>query len=656
MALPYPDENTPPLRGVYYPTEKDRASANWTKFFAFAGVPDYPTFAAKAEAEPDWFWTKLIAFLDIRFDTPFTQVRDMSPGIEHARWCVGGRMNMTVSLLDRHVAAGRGAHEAILWESEDGRTRRLTYAGLLQQTEELAAGLAAKGIGAGDVIGLFMPMIPETAVAFLAIARLGAIVLPLFSGFGENALATRLNDSGAVAVITAEETVRRGKISPMKATLDIALAQAPSVRHVVVAPTRKAVAMTAGRDMWWDAAIAPGASFPAVIVDADHPMMVIYTSGTTGKPKGAIHTHCGFTVKTGEDYILCYDFKPSERWAWMTDIGWLVGPIQIVATLLTGATLLLAEGGPDYPQPGRLWRMIEDYKLTMVGVSPTTVRVMRTHGDGEATRYDTSSLRAILSTGEPWDEATWIWLYENVLRQRGPIMNNIGGTEMGAILGTNVLYPHRPTSFFGPVPGTGADIVDDAGNSTAPGEVGELVMREACIGTTRGLWQDEERYIDGYWTRFPGIWTHGDWASRDKDGLWYVHGRSDDTIKLAGKRTGPSEIEALLLATGKVKDAAAVAIDDPIKGSAVVCAVVAAPDAPGEVELTPLLSSAITKGLGGPYKPRSILYVSDLPRTRNGKVMRRVIRSVLTGKPAGDVSSLINPEAVDELQAFVGKV
>lgn len=636
-------------RATWHPTEAHRREANWTRFLAYAGLPDYPALEARVATEPDWFWEKLIAFLDVRFETPFTAVRDLSGGIAHARWCVGGRMNVTETLLDRHLATGRGGHPALLYEAEDGATRSLTYAELARQADALALGLVRDGIRPGDVVGLFMPMVPEAVVAFLAIVRAGGVVLPLFSGFGAAALASRMSDADAVAVIAAEATVRRGRPVAMKSALDAALADVPTVRRVVVLPAGGTAPMLAGRDRWWDEVAVPGGAAAPVIVDAEHPMMVIYTSGTTGKPKGTVHTHCGFAVKTGEDYLLAFDLKPADRWLWMSDMGWLVGPIQIVATLMAGATLLLAEGGPDYPQPGRLWRMVQDHKLTLLGISPTIARLMKSHGAAEAQAYDLSTLRAIASTGEPWDLASWAWMMEHVLKGRGPLMNNVGGTEMGGILATNILYPIKPTSFFGPIPGTGADIALEDGASAPAGEVGELVMRAPCIGTTRGLWRDQERYIENYWSRHEGVWTHGDWASRDGDGYWFIHGRSDDTIKLAGKRTGPAEIEALLLSTGKVTDAAAVGVPDPVKGSAVVCAVVPAEGVVADEELAALLSRAVTSGLGGPFKPQRMIFVTDLPRTRNLKVMRRVIRAVLTGQPPGDVTALINPETVDEL-------
>lgn len=637
-------------RATWYPTDESRRKTNWAAFIAYTGLPDYPALEQKASEDPAWFWDAIIRFFDIRFQTPYHTLLERTGDVARPRWCIGGRMNMTETLLDRHLQAGRGTHPALLWEGEDGSQRALSYAEAAAAVSNLARGLVADGLKPGDVVGLFMPMVPETAIAFMAIVRAGGVVLPLFSGFGANAIASRLQDAEATMVIAAEATMRRGKVSPMKAALDEALHDVTSVHRVIVFPMTRTADMLAGRDLWWDEIAKPGPEFPAVIVGADDPMMVIYTSGTTGKPKGTVHTHCGFTAKTALDYFLCFDIKPEDRWIWMSDIGWLIGPLQIVATFITGATLAMAEGGPDYPDNGRLWRLVQDHRLTLLGLSPTIARLMKSYGAEEAAKHDLSSLRGVVSTGEPWDLSSWAWLYEDVLGKRIPIMNNIGGTELGAILVTNLLYPIKPKSFHGSAPGTGADIVDDEGRSVGNGEVGELVVRAPSIGTTRGLWNGDPRFAD-YWSRFPGIWTHGDFASRDADGDWFIHGRSDDTIKIAGKRTGPAEIEALLLATGLVKDAAAVGVPDEIKGSAIVCAVVPRPGQAVDATLETAMSRAITAGLGAPFKPRRLIFVSDLPRTRNLKVMRRVIRAILTGGSPGDLTALVNPESVEELRA-----
>jgi acetyl-CoA synthetase len=642
---------------AWYPSDAFKRASNWSAFIAAEGLADYAALESKAANDPDWFWDALVRFLGVQFIKRYTRVLDQSKGIEWPQWCVDATGNMTLSLIDRHLAADRGDHDAIVGECEDGSIRRLTYRELATEVNRLASGLAAIGLKSGDAVGVHLPMIPEVAIAFLALARLGCIVLPLFSGFGATAITTRLNEAEAVAVITADGSLRRGKPVEMKRVVDEAIKDVPTLRHVVVARRLgNDVPMQAGRDTWWSDVTARGRDdFAAVELPAEHPLMIVYTSGTTGRPKGTVHTHCGVTVKTGEDFILCFDLKPTDRLLWMTDFGWLVGPLQVTAALLAGATCILVEGTPDYPESGRLWHLVQDHKISFLGCGPTLARMMMRYGNLDVSKYDLSSLRVVASTGEPWDPDSWIWVYENALRRRGPLMNYSGGTELGGIVATNVLFPIKPASFSGPIPGTGADIVDAEGNSVGAGTVGELVMRQACIGTTRGLWRDPQRYIENYWSRFPGMWMHGDWASRDADGSWFIHGRSDDTIKIAGKRTGPAEIESLLLATHRVSDAAAVAVPDPIKGSAVVCTVIAAPDeTPGD-DLASILSNAVVSGLGGSFRPKQVLFVRDLPRTRNMKTMRRVIRAVLLDEKPGDLSALVNPEAVDELQWIVAK-
>jgi len=653
MSAPSPRPD--PAAIAWRPDAAFVEAANWTAFIRDMGEADYAGLAARAEADPAWFWDGLIRFLDIRFRRPFDRVLDAGDGPEWVKWCVGGRMNMSETLIERNLEQGRGDRPAIVWEGEDGTVRTVTYAALADEAARAAAGLAALGLRPGDPVGLYMPMVPEAVTAFLALARLGCIVLPLFSGFGAEALAVRMQDSGAVACITVDGCMRRGRVVAMKSVVDEAAAGLPALRHVVTVHRLGAKALPseerAGRDVAWESLVARAAEdTQAVELDAEAPLMIVYTSGTTGKPKGTVHTHCGFLTKTGEDFALCFDLKPDDRLLWMTDIGWLVGPIQITAALMRGATLVLAEGTPDYPEPGRLWRLVQDHRVTFLGVGSTIARLLMRHGRDTVSRYDLSSLRVAASTGEPWDHDSWRWIFDCVLGGSRPLMNYSGGTEMGGLLATNPLFPIKPASFNGPIPGTNADIVDDAGRPVGPGEVGELVMRGPCIGLTKGLLHDPGRYIENYWSRFPGMWVHGDWASRDADGYWYVHGRSDDTIKLAGKRTGPAEIESLALSTGLVSDAAAVAVPDPVKGSAVVLVAVPSPGV-AEDAAAAAAREAIAQGFGRAFRPERVLCVPDLPKTRNMKTMRRVIRAVLTGEAQGDLSALVNPEAVEAIRA-----
>ncbi|MBM3557576.1 MAG: AMP-binding protein, partial [Alphaproteobacteria bacterium] len=610
---------------AWRPTEAFRKATNWQSLFQAENLPDYTRLAAKADADPEWFWDAVIKWLGFRMVKPWTRLLDLSEGLAFPKWCAGATTNMTLSCLEKNLEAGRGAKTAIVWEGEDGLRRAWTYSELATEVGRVAAGLRAIGVRKGDAVGLYLPMTPEAAAAVLAVARIGAVLVPLFSGFGAEAIATRLKDAEAVAVITADGCWRRGKKVDMKATMDEALEHLPSVRHVLVVPRFDGkVALKPGRDrLLADVAAAGQGLTGAEIVDAEAPLLLVYTSGTTGKPKGTVHTHVGFTVKTGLDFLICFDLKESDRLIWMTDLGWLVGPIQIIACCLAGATLVMAEGAPDFPENDRIWRLIEQEKVTFLGIGPTLARVLMRYGDEPVTKHDLSSLRIAASTGEPWDGASWNWVFDKVLGGKRPLMNYSGGTEMGGLVATNLLFPIKPASFFGPIPGTGADIVDETGQPVPPGVMGELVMTKPCIGTTRGLWRDRERYLESYWSRIPGIWVHGDWAMREADGTWIIHGRSDDTIKIGGKRTGPAEIEAILLATGKVSDAAVVGIPDATTGLAVACAVVAAPGEKPGPALLDALSAAVVTGMGPPFRPKRILVAGDLPKTRNMKTMRR---------------------------------
>lgn len=641
-------------RFVWEPDEEVARGSNLRAFLDDHGLADYAALSARAKDDPDWFWNAVIRHHDIRFDEPYERVMDLSQGKQWPRWCVGGKTNLATNCLDRQLDLGRGDTLAIIWEGEDGTVRRWTYAELAHETARFANALRGLGLGKGDIVALYMPMVPEVAAAFLAIAQIGGIVLPLFSGFGPAAIANRLNEAGAVAVVTADGTLRRGATVEMKAALDKALEQVSTVRHVVVLDRLEIdISRTAGRDHDWRALADAASPEPRTeIVDAEEPLMLIYTSGTTGQPKGTVHTHCGAMVKNALDLGLLLDIKPGDRILWMSDMGWLVGPKTVIGAALLGATLILAEGTPDYPDTGRLWRLGAEQGATVLGLAPTVARSFMRHDASVVEDHDLSALRILVSTGELWDPESWLWLFNRVGKGKRPILNYAGGTEIGgAILIGTVLHPLKPCSFGGPVPGTGAAVVDEVGNPVPPGGKGELVMYDTSIGLSRGLWKDRERYLEAYWGKFGDRWVQGDVASVDEDGLWYLHGRGDDTIKVAGKRTGPGEIEQLLLATGLVSEAAAVGVPDPIKGEAIVCACIRGRESAPDGDMAKTLSDAVADGLGAPFRPREVRFVDDLPKTRNAKIMRRVVKAIYTGDDPGDISALANPETLDRLAA-----
>jgi len=636
---------------VWTPSAEVCGSSNLAAFLRLHGLQDYDSLLERSHKSPEWFWNAILSGL--WFSKPYEKVFDDSKGAAFTRWCLGGKTNVVANCLDKHRGTPIWEKDLLVWEGEEGEVERYSYGQMDAAVSRLAEGMRRLGIRPGEVVALYLPNVPEAFVAFYAIAKIGAVVLPMFSGFGPDALADRLRRSGAVAIITADANRRRGSLVPMKACVDQAVATIPELRNVITVVRHGGnTVKTSERDVDYLKLIEtmPDEAITEVM-DASDPMMVMYTSGTTGRPKGTVHTHCGFAAKMALDLGLLLDFKSSDRMLWISDMGWLVGPIAAVATGLHGATYVMVEGGPDYPDPGRMWRLIATHKISFLGVAPTTIRTLMKVGREAIGRYDLSSIRIAVSTGEVWTQDAWTWTFDHVCRRKAPILNWSGGTEVGGgILVGTVLHPMKPCAFTAAIPGMHADIVNDQGDSVGRGQVGELVLRGPSIGLSRGLWNDEERYLDSYWNHIPGMWRQGDWATIDKDGFWFLLGRSDDTLKIAGKRTGPAEIENCLASTGMVVEAAVVGIPDPVKGQAIWCVVTLLAGIVADRAAEKALSDSVVGKLGVPYRPQAIVFAPDLPKTRNMKIMRRVVRAACTGENAGDLSSLVNPEAVEAIR------
>lgn len=635
---------------VWEPRQEWIANSNLSRFMSKHGIGSYDELLARSTNDIAWFWDAVIQDLDVRFYKPYTEVVDLSGGPMFPKWCVGGEMNIVHNLLDKWQEGPVKDLAALRWEGEEGDVRILSYGVLNREVCRCANALKSLGIGRGDVVGLFMPMTPELVIAFLAVIKIGGVVLPLFSGYGPGAVATRLNDAGARALFTSNAFFRRGHTVSMKPVADVALANVPSVRHVIVhrrVQQDDEAPWTPGRDHWWDELMADQPdTAETVVTSAEDVLMLIYTSGTTGTPKGAVHTHCGFPVKAAQDMYHPMDLRPGEVLYWMTDMGWMMGPWLVFGTLLIGATMVLYDGAPDYPDPGRVWKIVADHGVTHLGVSPTLIRALMGYGTEPVRRHDLSSLRAAGSTGSPWDPESWLWLFRNVLGGEKPILNYSGGTEIsGGILCGNFFKPMKPCSFSGPVPGMDADVVDDRGLSIR-GAVGELVIRRPWIGMTRGFFRDPDRYVDTYWRRFEGMWVHGDFAAVDEDGLWYILGRSDDTINVGGKRIGPAEVESILCAHPDVVEAAVVGVPHDVKGQDIAAFVVLQTGTKGDEKLRNELMKLVINELGRALKPGAIRFVTMLPKTRNAKVMRRIIRAAYLGEDVGDTSSLEDPVAI----------
>jgi acetyl-CoA synthetase len=640
---------------VWRPTPDLIAQSRLKQFMDQHGIASFEELMQRSTTDLDWFWNAVLYFLDIQFYEPYSQVIDLSKGVEWPAWCVGGVLNIVHNCLDKRIGTPAEDKIALIYESEAGATRTYTYAQLYREVNKTANALRELGLGKGDAIGLFMPMIPEIVIALLAIAKIGGIILPLFSGYGEVAILSRLADADAKALFTADGFHRRGQAVRMKDIADAAAAQVPTLKHVIVVQHLAAdVSMFAARDHWWHELIAPQSDQASTEhTAAEDPLMIIYTSGTTGQPKGALHTHCGFPIKAAQDMAHGLDLHDDEVLYWLTDMGWMMGPWLVFGTLLLGAAMVIYAGAPDYPQPDRMWALVERHRVTTLGISPTLVRALIRYGDDPIKKHDLTSLRKFASTGEPWNPDPWLWLFNTVGGGQLPIINYSGGTEIsGGIVMGNVLLPLKPCAFSAPLPGMAADVVDDAGQSVR-NQVGELVIRQPWIGMTRGFWRNADRYLETYWSRFPHVWVHGDWAAIDEDGLWYILGRSDDTIKVAGKRLGPAEVESILVAHSSVSEAAAIGVPDELKGQSVVCFCVLKPNVQASGELRETLKDLVADELGKPLKPDEIKFVKDLPKTRNAKVMRRIIRAAYLGQDPGDTSSLENPQAVEEIRHAV---
>jgi len=644
------------VEAIWRPSEEVREASNAMRLARRLGFDDYWELVRFSAEEPERFWPAAIEDMGLEFARPWDAVVNESRGPEWATWFVGGRLNLAWNCVHRWARGARADTEAAVWQSEDDSRRALTYRELSEAVTRLAEGLVALGVEPGDRVAIFLPMSPEVAVASHACAHIGAIQVPIFSGFAAPAIAARLRHAEAKVVITADGSLRRGREVRMKELVDEALAESPSVEHVVVWRRlgRDDVPMRRERDVFWEEAVAGSTGeLEPLEVDSEHAYLLTYTSGTTGLPKGVLHVQGGFLVSITREVAYQADAQPGDVIHFVTDMGWIMGPWEVVGGMALGCTIVFAEGAPDYPAADRLWGLVERERVSILGLSPTLVRALIPHGAELVERHDLSSLRILVTTGEPWNPEPYRWLFEHVGGGRCPIINCSGGTEVGAcFLSPSPAVPIKACSLGGPALGMAMDVVDSEGRPLR-GEVGELVCRRPFPGMTRGFWGDPERYLDTYWRRLPGIWVHGDWASVDEDGSWFLHGRSDDTLNIAGKRLGPAELESAVVAHPSVAEAAAVGVPHEVKGEVawVFCALV--PGVSPSRELAGELRALAAGELGKAFAPERVLFVSALPKTRSAKIVRRAVRAKALGTDPGDLSSLENPETLEEIARAV---
>ncbi|WP_308467572.1 acetate--CoA ligase [Rathayibacter soli] len=600
------------------------------------------------------FWDKQAERLD--WAQHWDQTLDWS-NPPFAKWFVGGKLNAAYNCLDRHVANGLGDRVAYYFEGDRGDSRVITYKELLDMVCQAANALVSLGVKTGDRVAIYMPMIPETVVAMLACARLGAPHTVVFGGFSAEALRSRIEDCQARIVITADGAFRKGTSSPLKPAVDQAIADGADVDTVlVVKRTGDEVAWVDGRDLWWhDVVDAASKTHEAEFFDAEHPLYVMYTSGTTGKPKGILHTTGGYMVGTAYTQWAVFDLKPETDVYWTAaDIGWVTGHSYIVyGPLANGTTSVLYEGTPDSPHQGRWWEIIDKYKVTQLYCAPTAIRTLMKWGSQIPEKYDLSSLKLIGSVGEPINPEAYIWYRHFVGHDKTPVVDTWWQTENGMILVSPLpgVTAGKPGAAMRALPGVVMDIVDEEGESVPNGEGGYIVATEPWPSMLRTIWGDDQRYIDTYWSRFPGKYFAGDGAKRDEDGDFWLLGRVDDVMNVSGHRLSTTEIESALVSNEKVAEAAVVGASDPMTGQAIVAFVILRSEAgDGGENVVAELREHVATQIGKIARPRQIMVVAELPKTRSGKIMRRLLRDVAEDRPVGDVTTLADSTVMDAIK------
>lgn len=610
------------------------------------GFADLGEFLRFSRENPERFWDCMAREAGIEWFEPYTEVLDTSRGVEWSQWFLNGRVNIAWNCLDRHARGEAAQSSALIWEGEDGSTRTLTYAELYESVNRLAHAMRALGLEQGDRVAVCMPMVPEVVVILYACLKLGFIVVPIFGGFGAGAIATRLEDSGARILFTADQLQRRGKLVPLKDKIDQALRKTTALEHVIVFPYKGAdVHWVEDQDIWWDDLIRDrSAACDSLPLESETEAFILYTSGTTGKPKGTVHTHAGCLVQMTKEIYLNFDHQPEDRFFWLSDIGWMMGPWSLIGNHNFGGTIFIYDGAPDHPTADRLWQMIERHRITTLGISPTAIRLLMRSSSPQQYRMD--SLRLLGSTGEPWDDTSYLWYFENIGKRRCPVINISGGTEIvGAFLCVLPIQPLKPCTLGGPAPGVATEVVDEEGRPVR-GAKGYLVCTGPVPSMTRGIWGDPKRYLETYWSRWPGVWNHGDWASVDEDGHWFLHGRADESMNVSGRKVGPAEVEDALLEHPAVAEAAVIGVPDELRGESIVAFVVLKMGVQNTDDLQELIAAHLVETLGPMFRPRAVCIVPELPKTQSGKIVRRLIRQKYLGEALGDLSTVDNPAAL----------
>ncbi len=623
-------------------------------FAAQANVRDASIYQV-AHDDPEGFWASAANRLD--WYERWGQVLEWNA--PWAKWFVGGKLNACYNCVDRHVKTARRNKAALIWEGEPGDTRVLTYQDMYREVNRFAAVLLDLGVQKGDRVAFYMPMIPELAIGMLACARIGATHMVVFGGFSAEALSGRINDSQAKVVVTADGGWRRGGVIPLKDTTDTALADCPTIEHVLVVrrvgPEVRQVNMQEGRDIWLHDALksATRKYVDPEQLDSEHPLYIMYTSGTTGKPKGQLHTTAGYLVGTSLSHEWIFDLKEDDVYWCTADIGWVTGHSYIVyGPLSNGATVVMYEGSPDFPDKDRYWDLIEKYRVSILYTAPTSIRTFMRWGEQFPAMHDLSSLRVMGTVGEPINPEAWIWYHENIGYGKCPIVDTWWQTETGEILITPLpgIVATKPGSATRPFPGIEADILDEDGNSVPSNTGGNLVLRRPWPAMSRTIWGDPDRYKATYWSKYPGIYLTGDGARRDDDGYYWLLGRVDDVLNVSGHRIGTMEVESALVSHPAVAEAAVIGVSDPITGQAIVAFVTPRSGQQPSDALAAELKEHVVQAIGALARPKRIYFTVELPKTRSAKIMRRLLRDIAEGRVLGDTTTLLDPGIVAQIK------
>ncbi len=643
---------------IWRPPNDVVQNANVTAFMEKLQIKTYQDLVRASTSDIKWFWGNLPNWLNIEWFKEPREVYDSSNGVEWTKWYIGGKINVSYNVLDRPVKSfNLGNKTAMIWVGEDGKEVSVTYSEMLDQVNRMSNLLVELGVRKGDVVAIYAPISVEASIAMLAAMRVGAVAAPIFSGYAPDAVAERLKLGESKVLVTMDGYYRKGKKIALKPNADEAVRLSGLRPHVIVIRRLGIdVPWNDETDLWFDREVqSKRPHFEPEEVDAEDPAILMFTSGTTGKPKGAVISHAGMLLQPTKEHYFNLDLKPGwERgrdilW-WITDLGWMMGPWMIVGSQALGDTNLSIEGALDYPAKDRVWSIIEKYRVTHLGFAATAARLLKSLGKEAYESHDVSSIRAFGNTGEPIDEDTWMWVVRDLGEEKRPLINLSGGTEiMGCFVLPSPVVPLKPTTLWGPGLGMDVDVFDDNGMPVR-GRPGYLVAKKPAPSMTRGLWRDPERYIETYWSRFPGVWYHGDYALIDDEGYWYILGRADDVIKVAGKRLGPAEVETIVNSHPDVAESACIGYPHPVKGEVVICFAIPKPNHILTQEKLEEIKELVAKKLGKPFEPEAIVAVKDLPRTRSGKIMRRLVRDAALGKEISQTPVLDNPESIAEVR------